>query len=71
METVRTEAIVTVRQTSEYTFPSYPDARCSAHGDNACLMCARNPGDCVTDVGSCGMYVSTGMHWDTCPNRIR
>ena len=71
METVKTEVVVVVRQVSEYTFPGYPDAKCSAHGDNACWRCARNPGNCVAETGSCSMYSETGMHWDTCPNRIR
>lgn len=69
METTRTE--VTVRVIHEYTFPAYPDAKCSAHGDNACWRCARNPASCASETGSCSTYATTGMHWDTCPNRIR
>lgn len=57
-----------------YTFPSL-EARCSAHGQSLCVLCARNPGDCDPGHGgsgqSCGMWAETGMHWDTCPNRIR
>lgn len=57
-----------------YTFPSL-EARCSAHGQSLCVLCARNPGSCGQStadgaVAGCGMWVETGMHWDTCPNRI-
>ena len=61
---------VTVTETVTYAFPD-PGAKCSAHGQELCLSCARNPGNCVDDHGGCGMWSSTGMHWDTCPNRIR
>jgi hypothetical protein len=53
-----------------YTFPSLTE-KCSAHGHPLCVHCARNPGNCATDMGSCSVYKDTGMHWDTCPNRIR
>lgn len=62
-----------------YTFPSL-EARCSAHGQSLCVLCARNPGTCGDDPDSegfdhtrgrgCGVWSETGMHWDTCPNRI-
>jgi hypothetical protein len=39
---------------------------CSAHGDMACELCSLDPGDC-----QCDIYKETGMHWDTCPGRIR
>lgn len=52
-----------------YTFPSLEN-RCSAHGQSLCVLCARNPGDCATG-SSCEMWSVTGMHWDTCPNRVR
>lgn len=46
--------------------------RCVAHGRAACQNChltkpggLDNDGDCT----GCGTYGSTGMHWDTCPNR--
>jgi hypothetical protein len=45
--------------------------RCTAHGRRACAECSAHPGDCLSDTGGCGMYVATGMHWDTCPNRVR
>ena len=55
--------------------PYWPDpsARCPAHGARYCTACARNPGDCVGElhVGGCGYWGATGMHWDTCPNRLR
>lgn len=58
-----------------YTFPSLEE-RCSAHGQSLCVLCARNPGSCADggeSVGAargCGMWAATGMHWDTCPNRM-
>ena len=49
-----------------------PDARCPAHGARFCAACHRNPGDCRDGTGGgCGYWSATGMHWDTCPNRIR
>lgn len=44
---------------------------CSAHGCGPCDLCSLNPADCAEPNGSCGYYRETGMHWDTCPNRIR
>jgi len=44
-------------------------ARCSAHGFERCALCHRNPGSCTGDLGGCGTWSDTGMHWDTCPNR--
>jgi len=44
---------------------------CSAHGEKACELCSLNPGSCATDSWQCEMWRDTGMHWDTCPNRIR
>lgn len=55
--------------------PYFPDpkATCPAHGARYCRPCRRNPGNCAhaTEVGGCGYWFATGMHWDTCPNRIR
>lgn len=48
-----------------------PPSLCVAHGDLACTWCAQNPADCATVNGGCTVYAETGMHWDTCPNRIR
>jgi hypothetical protein len=48
--------------------------RCPAHGHVACTWCAQNPADCGPgsgEVPTCSFYRATGMHWDTCPNRIR
>jgi hypothetical protein len=52
--------------------PHFPDpkARCSAHGTTYCLACHRNPSGPRT-CGQCYSYDSTGMHGDTCANRIR
>lgn len=53
--------------------PYFPDpkAKCPAHGRRYCRPCSRNPGSCVGERGGCGYWSATGMHWDTCPNRIR
>lgn len=54
--------------------PYFPDphATCPAHGDRYCALCARNPADCAEgDSGGCGYWLAYGMHWDTCPNRVR
>lgn len=51
-------------------FPD-PDAKCVAHGVQFCASCHRNPAYCMgSDSVGCGRYSGTGMHWDTCPNRI-
>lgn len=42
--------------------------RCSAHGNEKCEACSQNPDPSRCQ---CGMFESTGMHWDTCPGRIR
>lgn len=54
-------------------FPHFPDPKaiCPAHGNRYCRACSRNPGDCIGDCGGCGYWSATGMHWDTCPNRVR
>jgi hypothetical protein len=51
-------------------FPD-PEAKCSAHGDRMCGQCAQNPSTCAEPDGPCGTWLSRGMHWDTCPNRVR
>ena len=62
---------VHVVERNVYTFPK-PEARCSAHGQTLCIQCARNPSTCANETGSdCQVYAENGMHWDTCPNRIR
>lgn len=67
-----TGATVTVREVTKYYFP-HPEDRCAAHGQALCIKCARNPGNCAnpTGAGGCSTYYTTGMHWDTCPNRIK
>lgn len=48
-----------------------PDARCPAHGRRYCAGCHRNPSTCRDfDSPPCGYWQATGMHWDTCPNRV-
>lgn len=54
-----------------------PDARCPAHGQPRCAHCHRNPSTCApTGRGEtrshdgCDFYAATGMHWDTCANRV-
>jgi hypothetical protein len=54
------------RRTADPEDPGQPQPRCSAHGDVACDLCSLN-GPCT----ECFAYAETGMHWDTCPNRIR
>lgn len=48
--------------------------RCVAHGEAACQICHLSKPGGLNDDGDCpecGTYGSTGMHWDTCPNRAR
>ncbi len=47
--------------------------RCVAHGEASCALCSRNPSTCAQHDHpnqGCSTYEATGMHWDTCPNRI-
>jgi hypothetical protein len=67
---------VTVTETTTYRFHDYPNSKCPAHGDPLCIQCARNAGECGGEPvegthPGCSFYGATGMHWDTCPNRIR
>lgn len=66
---------VTVTTRTTYRFHSYPNAKCPAHGEPLCIHCARNPASCGDETHGgtpgCSFYGETGMHWDTCPNRIR
>lgn len=47
--------------------------RCPAHGRAACDRCSLNPAGCDEHgpAKGCDYYSTTGMHWDTCPNRVR
>lgn len=56
---------------SEMPYFPDPEAKCSAHGDRMCGQCAQNPSTCAEPDGQCGTWLTTGMHWDTCPNRVR
>lgn len=59
---------------AEHDGPCFPDptAQCPAHGEQQCAACHRNPSSCADrDYVECGFWSSTGMHWDTCSNRIR
>jgi hypothetical protein len=55
----------------EFADPKSP--RCVAHGNEACADCSRirtidfDGGECR----HCSTYGTDGMHWDTCPGRIR
>jgi hypothetical protein len=55
----------------EFAAPKPP--RCVAHGNEACADCSRirtidfDGGECR----HCSTYGTDGMHWDTCPGRIR
>lgn len=62
-----------VERCGEHDGPCFPDpdAQCSAHGEWKCAHCHRNPASCIDGAGECGMWAPTGMHWDTCPNRVR
>jgi hypothetical protein len=53
--------------------PYFPDpkATCVAHGDRFCELCSLNPANCAGPDGDCGIWIESGMHWDTCRNRIR
>jgi hypothetical protein len=64
-----------VQTCGEHSGPCFPDTdvTCPAHGDRKCAHCHRNPGSCddVEQLGECVHWPNTGMHWDTCPNRLR
>ena len=51
-----------------------PDApRCPAHGMTLGEHQRKGDDDCTyrSDRCQCGVYATTGMHWDTCPGRGR
>ncbi|GGV34092.1 hypothetical protein GCM10010182_67430 [Actinomadura cremea] len=52
--------------------PHFPDptAQCVAHANRYCLACHRGSPH-RRRCNECGVYETTGMHWDTCNNRIR
>lgn len=60
------------RHCGEHGGPCFPErgATCVAHGDEECLYCHRNPADCANS-GNCSRWARTGMHWDSCANRVR
>lgn len=67
------ESEIEAMQAALRAFASATPPRCPAHGDPACALCSRIAEDDLED-GSCrhcGYYAGTGMHWDTCPGRIR
>jgi hypothetical protein len=51
-----------------------PDAVCPAHGEARCRWCAQSAGRGRRVFGrmcdDCGWFYATGMHWDTCQNRV-
>lgn len=49
------------------------DPNCVAHGNNSCWQCSLNPSTCAQpgETPGCGEYAVTGMHWDSCPNRVQ
>ncbi len=47
--------------------PYVPPPRCVAHGREACPACSIGARDC----DQCLSGPETGMHWDTCPTRVR
>lgn len=51
--------------------PAEAPAQCPAHGRSRCAVCSLNPGSCAGGSSpGCGYWAATGMHWDTCPNRV-
>jgi len=47
---------------------------CPAHGDPVCGVCAQTAPGGLDECGSCTeceFYELSGMHWDTCANRVR
>jgi hypothetical protein len=58
----------------EFADPKPPTPRCVAHGNEACPDCSRITGQHLAADGECsgcGSYGDTGMHWDTCPGRVK
>jgi hypothetical protein len=53
--------------------PAENPSKCAAHGHEGCTWCAQTTpggledGKCL----GCEVYAETGMHWDTCPYRVR
>lgn len=52
-----------------------PKAFCPAHGEHRCRTCAQSGGRAGRRVvgrlcEDCTQFGTTGMHWDTCPNRV-
>jgi hypothetical protein len=58
-----------VRRLADRHLPYFPDprARCTAHGDRSCTWCASGAFGC----DQCTVWTETGMHWDSCANRVR
>jgi hypothetical protein len=56
---------VTIYEKVTYRFKD-TETQCMAHGKALCVSCARSNGLC-----QCSVFDDTGMHWDTCPGRIR
>lgn len=52
----------------EYSGPEEEPPHCPAHGKADCESCSQNPDPSRCQ---CGYFEATGMHWDTCPGRIR
>jgi hypothetical protein len=65
--------VVDVVQAALREFADPKPPRCVAHGNEACADCSRirtidfDGGECR----HCSTYGTDGMHWDTCPGRIR
>jgi hypothetical protein len=56
------------RLTSTAPPDDWYEVKCPAHGKETCEACSQ-PGELSRCC--CGYFESTGMHWDTCPARIR
>ncbi len=53
---------------AEQAKTGWVEPKCPAHGKEKCPACSQNPDPSKCQ---CGYIESTGMHWDTCPGRIR
>lgn len=44
---------------------------CPAHGDAGCVLCSASADGATRHCSGCDFFAETGMHWDTCPNRVK
>lgn len=65
-----TETPATCPEHDGVCFP-HPDTLCPAHAYTQCRLCHRNPASCADSTGACSTWAATGMHHDSCQNRVR